>query len=117
MSEQSHERVRAGGRLPPRRPLIDCAQRVGPWERSSTLKGDLRYTPTTAFATFPWPDPISDELRSVVGDAAQETVRLRSHYCAEGVFGRTHLYNVMGEGGYRDLATCHLYLDRAVTAC
>ena len=31
--------------------------------------------------------------------------------------GLTHLYNVMDDGGYRDLAACHLRLDRAVTAC
>ncbi|MBA3619673.1 MAG: hypothetical protein M3467_03015 [Actinomycetota bacterium] len=36
------------------------------WARSSTLKGDIRYTPTTVFETFPWPYPMSaqeaDEL-------------------------------------------------------
>ena len=44
-------------------------------------------------------------------------MHLRSQHCAEGDFGLTHLYNVMDDGGYRDLAACHLRLDRAVTAC
>ena len=97
--------------------LSSTAHTAWAWERSSTLKGDLRYTPTTAFATFPWPDPIDDDLRAAVGDAAHEIVHLRSQHCAEGGFGLTHLYNVMDDGGYRDLAACHLRLDRAVTAC
>jgi len=97
--------------------LSSTAHTAWAWERSSTLKGDLRYTPTTAFATFPWPDPIDDDLRAVVSDAAQEMVQLRSQHCAEGGFGLTRLYNVMDEGGYRDLAACHLRLDRAVAAC
>ncbi len=44
-------------------------------------------------------------------------MQLRSQHCAEGGFGLTRLYNVMDEGGYRDLAACHLRLDRAVAAC
>ncbi len=87
------------------------------WARSSTLETRLRYTPTTAFATFPWPDPVDDDLRAVVSDAAQEIVQLRSQHCAEGGFGLTRLYNVMDEGGYQDLAACHLRLDRVVAAC
>ena len=97
--------------------LSSTAHTVWAWERSSTLKGDLRYTPTTAFATFPWPDPITDDLRAAVGDVAHEMVQLRSQHCTEGGFGLTHLYNVMDDGGYRDLAACHLRLDRAVAAC
>ena len=33
------------------------------WARaqSSTLRIDIRYTPTSAFETFPWPDPAPDE--------------------------------------------------------
>jgi hypothetical protein len=97
--------------------LSSAAHTAWAWELSSTLKGDLRYTPTTAFATFPWPDPVEDDLSAAVGNAAREIVQLRSQHCTEGDFGLTHLYNVMDDGGYRDLAACHLRLDRAVTAC
>ena len=96
--------------------LSSTAHTAWAWERSSTLKGDLRYTPTTAFATFPWPDPVEDDLRATIGDAAREMVQLRSEHCAEGGFGLTRLYNNLEEGGYRDLADCHLRIDRAVVA-
>ncbi len=97
--------------------LSSTAHTAWAWARSSTLETRLRYTPTTAFATFPWPDPVDDDLRAVVRDAAKELVQLRLQHCAEGGFGLTRLYNVMDEGGYRDLADCHLRLDRAVAAC
>jgi hypothetical protein len=97
--------------------LSSTAHTAWAWACSSTLKGDLRYTPTTAFATFPWPDPITDDLCAAVGGVAREMVQLRSQHCTEGGFGLTHLYNVMDDGGYRDLAACHLRLDRAVVAC
>ncbi len=97
--------------------LSSTAHTAWAWERSSTLKGDLRYTPTTAFATFPWPEPVNEDLRAVLDDTVREMVQLRSHHCAEGGFGLTRLYNSLDDGGYRDLAACHLRLDRAVTAC
>jgi hypothetical protein len=97
--------------------LSSIAHTAWAWERSSTLKGDLRYTPTTAFATFPWPDPVDDNLRAAVDDVVREMVQLRSQHCAKGGFGLTRLYNNLDEGGYRDLADCHLRLDRAVAAC
>ena len=37
--------------------LLSRAHGAWAWARSSTLKGDLRYTPSTAFMTFPFPDP------------------------------------------------------------
>jgi hypothetical protein len=79
--------------------------------------GALFDAPTTAFATFPWPDPVDDELRAAVDDAARDMAQLRSEHCAEGGFGLTRLYNLMDEGGYRKLWDCQLRLDRAVTAC
>lgn len=97
--------------------LSSAAHTAWAWARSSTLETRLRYTPTTAFATFPWPDPVEDGLRAAVGDVAREMVELRSLHCTEGGFGLTRLYNVMEEGGYRDLADCHVRLDRAVAAC
>lgn len=97
--------------------LSSVAHTAWAWARSSTLETRLRYTPTTAFATFPWPDPVDDDPRSAVGEAAREMVELRSRHCIEGNFGLTHLYNIMDEGGYRDLAGCHQRLDRAVSAC
>ena len=97
--------------------LSSTAHTAWAWERSSTLKGDLRYTPTTAFSTFAWPDPIGENERAAVSLAAAEMVRIRAAHCGAGGFGLTRLYNLMDEGAYRDLAECHLRLDRAVVAC
>ena len=41
------------------------------WAQASTLKGDLRYTPTSVFMTFPFPHPVSDEQRDRVAEASR----------------------------------------------
>jgi hypothetical protein len=84
------------------------------WAQSSTLKGDLRYTPTTVFATFPWPDPVSDEARAKVASAASALYARRSELCVEHNIGLTKLYNLMDDGAFTDLADLHKALDVAV---
>jgi hypothetical protein len=86
------------------------------WTRSSTLKGDIRYTPTTAFATFPWPDPIAEDDRTKVSDLAVRMVDLRRQHCETHNIGLTKLYNLMDEGGVHDLADCRRALDEAVAS-
>ncbi len=89
------------------------------WARrwSSTLKGDLRYTPSTVFATFPWPSPLEEGRREAVAAIAAELVSIRTAICAEERVGLTRLYNTMDAGGHHGLATLHQRLDRAVAAC
>jgi hypothetical protein len=89
------------------------------WARhmSSTLKGDLRYTPTTAFATFPWPYPVEDARRNAVAEYAVELVAMRKSLCAEFDVGLTKLYNTMDQGGHRSLRALHQQLDEAVARC
>ncbi|MBR22157.1 MAG: hypothetical protein CMF57_06930 [Leifsonia sp.] len=84
--------------------------------QSSTLKGDLRYTPTTVFATFPWPDPVTDGQRQEVASAASALYARRSELCLEHGMGLTALYNLMDDGGFTDLAALHKKLDVAVAA-
>lgn len=86
------------------------------WAQSSTLKGDLRYTPTTVFATFAWPDPVDDTTRERVAAAASALYSRRSALCVEHDLGLTKLYNLMDEGGFTDLAKLHRELDIAVAA-
>ncbi len=86
------------------------------WAQSSTLKGDLRYTPTTVFATFPWPDPVSDAARERVAAAASALYARRSELCLEHNLGLTKLYNLMDDGAFTDLAALHRSLDVAVAA-
>jgi len=80
--------------------------------RGSTLKADPAYTPTTVFATFPWPEP-DDGQRGRIAAAAREVVAQRVIAC-DGRRGLTTVYNLMDDGGFVDLAAAHRELDAAV---
>jgi hypothetical protein len=98
--------------------LSSAAHRAWAWARSSTLKGDIRYTPTTVFETFPWPDPITDDQREQIAAAARQVVERRqgiSLYVENGI-GLTDLYNRLEEGAYDLLRDEHRNLDEAVAA-
>lgn len=94
--------------------LMSKAHDAWAWEQSSTLKGDLRYTPTTAFMTFPWPDPVTDAHREAIAHASRVLYALRSALCIEHDMGLTKLYNLMDDGAFQDLAALHKRLDEAV---
>ena len=84
------------------------------WARSqsSTLRVDIRYTPTTAFGTFPWPSG----NRVGVADIAVRLVAVRAKICIERGIGLTTLYNQVDEGAWKDLHDLHIELDEAVAA-
>lgn len=94
--------------------LMSRAHDAWAWAQSSTLKGDLRYTPTTVFATFPWPDPVDEATRQKVATAASALYERRSELCLEHNIGLTKLYNQMDDGAFADLAALHKALDTAV---
>jgi hypothetical protein len=87
------------------------------WAESSTLKGDLRYTPTSAFETFPWPDPTTAEQREIVAEACRRLLARRTEICHQEQIGLTTLYNAVDEGAWADLKTLHRDLDVAVAGC
>ncbi len=87
------------------------------WHQSSTLKGDLRYTPTSVFATFPWPDPVTEEQREAVAQASRQLLGRRTEICLSEQIGLTTLYNRMDDGAFTDLRDLHKQLDDAVAAC
>ncbi|MEU3456367.1 DNA methyltransferase [Micromonospora sp. NPDC006766] len=87
------------------------------WSQSSTLKGDLRYTPTSAFLPFPWPYPVTDEQRERVAEASRRMIARRQEICVQEQFGLTPLYNLVDDGAYADLKKLHKELDEAVAAC
>lgn len=93
--------------------LMSKAHDAWAWARSSTLKGDLRYTPTTVFATFPWPAATFAQ-RQVIGDSSRALYARRSELCVEQGMGLTKLYNLMEDGAFADLAALHRTLDQAV---
>ena len=86
------------------------------WSRGSTLKGDLRYTPSSVFETFPWPCPATDTQRERVAEASRRVVGRRQQICGENNIGLTALYNLVDEGAYADLKAHHDELDEAVVA-
>lgn len=95
--------------------LLSRAHDAWAWAQSSTLKGDLRYTPTTVFATFPWPDP-TDTQREAIASASKALYERRSVLCLEHNMGLTKLYNLMDDGGFQDLKKLHKVLDESVAA-
>ncbi|MEW2484474.1 DNA methyltransferase [Mycobacterium sp. NPDC049093] len=86
------------------------------WEESSTMKDDLRFTPSTAFETFPWPSPPPAERQSVAQAAAALIARRQEISRTEGI-GLTELYNRVDDGAYADLVDLRAQLDAAVAAC
>ncbi|HZK16278.1 MAG TPA: DNA methyltransferase [Solirubrobacterales bacterium] len=87
----------------------------GAWARSesSTLRVDLRYTPTSCFETFPWPQPDSAS-RGEIGEIAKELIHRRQAICVENEIGLTDLYNQVDEGAWAEMADLHRHLDEAV---
>ena len=87
------------------------------WARlhSSTLEDRIRYTPTSAFATFPWPEPTATQ-RDAIAAVARRLYARRSEICLERQIGLTKLYNQMDDGAWQDLRELHRELDEAVAA-
>jgi hypothetical protein len=94
--------------------LSSSAHRLWAARRGSTLETRARYTNTTVFDTFPWPDPDSEQ-RERIAAAARGVVNQRARAC-EGRRGLTDVYNLLDDGGFRDLAATHRELDMAVAA-
>lgn len=87
------------------------------WARASTLETRLRYTPSSVFETFPWPDPVTAQRRAAVADAARALLARRLEIWGQEQFGLTQLYNQVDEGGWTDMVALHRALDEAVTVC
>ena len=85
------------------------------WARAngSSLKGDLRYTPSTVFETFPFPKP-NEPQRARISAAAQNIIPLRRAACDSIGAGLTKVYNLMDDGGFVELKRAHRELDLAV---
>ena len=101
----------------------------GLWARArgSTLKGDLRYTNTTIFETFPFPvqpdgsyrprvRPRTDEAKDVER-AAEAFEKERARACLEHRLGLTKIHNRLDAGALPELAAAYSELNDAVAAC
>ncbi len=63
-------------------------------KKSSTLRADIRYTPSSAFETFPWPQSDPGQRESIARRAV-ELLEFRSTLCREHEIGLTALYNAV----------------------
>ncbi|HET7387504.1 MAG TPA: DNA methyltransferase [Nocardioidaceae bacterium] len=97
--------------------LLSRAHGAWAWAQSSTLETRLRYTPTSVFETFPWPDPVTDVQRERVAEASRRLLARRTEICTSEQIGLTTLYNAVDEGAWTDLKTLHKELDEAVVDC
>lgn len=97
--------------------LLSRAHGAWAWARSSTLETRLRYTPTSVFETFAWPDPVSDVQRERVAEASRRLLARRTEICTSEQIGLTKLYNAVDEGAWADLTALHKELDEAVADC
>jgi len=79
----------------------------------STLEDRPRYTPTSCFETFPWPEP-GAAARAEIGELAAQLIAERQALCAEREIGLTVLYNEIDEGAYKQIRELHDELDAAV---
>lgn len=88
----------------------------GEWARgrSSTLRADVRYTPSSAFETFPWPPAPTGDKRARVAAAGVAVLDRRAEVCQAAGIGMTTLYNSLDEGAYADLRELHAELEAAV---
>ena len=83
--------------------------------RSSTMRTDPRYTPSSAFDTFPWPQATNDQ-REQISALARELFAVRFALCVEHAIGLTVLYNRLDDGAFDELRSLHRELDLAVIA-
>ena len=82
--------------------------------QSSTLKSDIRYTNTTCFETFPFPQTPAPDLITTIRAIAQELHDYRSTQMERKQWGITKLYNEYFHEPTSQLFKLHAKLDRLV---
>jgi len=82
-------------------------------KKSSTLEDRIRYTPSSAFETFPWPQA-SAGAREAIATLSRNLIALRRSLCARHEIGLNELYNQAEDGAHDALRTAHRELDHAV---
>ncbi|MEM6379668.1 MAG: type IIL restriction-modification enzyme MmeI, partial [Bacteroidota bacterium] len=79
--------------------------------QSSTLKGDTRYTPSTCFNTFPFPQAPSSAIVQTIRAKSIELHEYRSAQMEEKQWGITRLYNEYFNEPASQLCQLHKELD------
>lgn len=84
--------------------------------RCSRMETRLRYTPTTVFDSYPWPQVPTPEQVTKIEDAVQKILNLRDQYLASGMT-LAQQYNTLRQPGKSKLRDFHTSLDEAVIDC
>jgi restriction-modification enzyme MmeI-like protein len=95
--------------------LTSAVHQVWARSESSTLRVDFRYTPTSCFETFPWPEPDARQ-RERIGTLAAELIAARQAITVRENIGLTAFYNAVDEGAWQAVAKLHRDLDHAILA-
>lgn len=88
--------------------------RIWVYAKSSTIKGDLRYTPNTCFETFPFPQTPSAQIVQQIRAKALELHQYRSDQMQQKQWGITKLYNAYFHEPASQLYKLHKQLDALV---
>lgn len=94
--------------------LTSQVHRIWVKAQSSTLKGDTRYTNTTCFETFPFPQSPSQKLIEQIRETAQELHKYRTEQMEKKQWGITQLYNQFFHEPSSQLFKLHAKLDQLV---
>ena len=81
--------------------------------RCSRLKADLRYTPTTVFDSFPWPQAPTPEQVNNIQKIVDELLQVRNENLNAGM-SLARQYDTFRQPGKSRLRTLHADLDDAV---
>jgi len=86
------------------------------WFRAqcSTLKADTRYTPSTCFETFPFPQKLSRSLAQEIRGTMEDLNLYRTQTMETHQWGITKLYNALAAEPSSRLYKLHQILDRLV---
>ncbi len=85
--------------------------------QSSTLKSDIRYTNTTCFETFPFPNYAKESLKESVRSIMSELESFRKKECMERDITITDFYNNFIHEPASKLYKLHQALDKSVIKC
>jgi hypothetical protein len=94
--------------------LLSTVHRTWMEAQKSTLKGDIAYTPTTCFETFPFPQNLSTKISTTIRATAQDLHDYRSQQMEKKQWGITKLYNDYFNEPASQLAKLHAKLDALV---
>ena len=73
--------------------LQSTLHNIWAWFNGSSMKSDLRYTPSVCFETFPFPQSTSHEKINIIEEAGREYFYFREKLMSDVKIGLTKLYN------------------------